>query len=52
MAGRFEVTTVIDRPIEEAFAFLEVSKNLVTASEGGYDLTPEQRNARHPLQHP
>jgi len=105
MAGRFEVTTVIDRPIEEVFAFLadgendpkfssrvlemakttdgppgvgtvyastvkdagvktkreikiteftppsrirwaEVSKNLVTASEGGYDLTPEGSGTR------
>jgi uncharacterized protein YndB with AHSA1/START domain len=100
MAGRFDVTTVIDRPIEEVFAFLadgtndpkfsprvleiakktdgptgvgtvyaskvkdagvktdrefeitefqppsrirwkEISKNLVTATEGGYDLAPE-----------
>ena len=105
MAGRFDVTTVIDRPIEEVFAFsptgrtipssargcsrsrrrrdgpaasapsmqarsrtpasrpnrefeitefesptrirwTEVSKNLVTASEGGYDLAPEGA-ARH-----
>ena len=105
MAGRFEVTTVIDRPIEEVFAFLadgendpkfssrvlemarttdgptgvgtvyastvkdagvktkreieiieftpptrirwaEVSRNLVTASEGGYDLTPEGSGTR------
>ena len=100
MAGRFEATVVVDRPIEEVFAFLadgendpkfsprvleiakttdgppgvgtvyastvkdagmktqrefkltefeaptrirwaEVSKNLVTAAEGGYDLAPE-----------
>ncbi len=100
MAGRFDVTTVIDRPIEEVFAFVadgendpkfsprvleikkttdgpagigtvyaskvkdagvktdrefeltefqaptkirwkEISKNLVTATEGGYDLAPE-----------
>ena len=105
MAGRFDVTTVIDRPIEEVFAFLadgendpkfsprvleiakttdgpagegtvyastvkdagvktkrefqiteftpptrirwaEVSKNLVTASEGGYDLAPEGSGTR------
>ena len=105
MAGRFEGTTVIDRPIEEVFAFLadgendpkfsprvleiakttdgppaagtvyastvkdggvktkrefkltefapptkirwtEVSKNLVTASEGGYDLAPEGSGTR------
>ena len=105
MAGRFEGTTVIDRPIEEVFNFLadgtndpkfssrvlemakttdgppgvgtvyastvkdagvktkreikiteftppsrirwaEVSKNLVTASEGGYDLTPEGSGTR------
>jgi uncharacterized protein YndB with AHSA1/START domain len=105
MAGRFEVTTVIDRPIEEVFAFLangendpkfssrvleiqkttdgppgvgtvyastvkdagvntkrefkiteftppsrirweEVSKNLVTAPEGGYDLTAEGSGTR------
>lgn len=105
MAGRFEATTVIDRPIEEVFAFLadgendpkfsprvleitkttdgppgvgtvyastvkdagmktqrefkltefdaptrirwaEQSKNLVTASEGGYDLVPEGNGTR------
>jgi carbon monoxide dehydrogenase subunit G len=105
MAGRFEGTTVIDRPIEEVFAFLadgendpkfsprvleiakttdgppgvgtvyastvkdagmktkrefrltefepptrirwaEQSKNLVTASEGGYDLAPEGAGTR------
>jgi uncharacterized protein YndB with AHSA1/START domain len=105
MAGRFEGTTVIDRPIEEVFAFLsdgtndpkfsprvleiskttdgptgvgtiykstvkdagvktqrefkitefepptkirwtEVSKNLVTAPEGGYDLAPEGGGTR------
>jgi uncharacterized protein YndB with AHSA1/START domain len=105
MAARFEVTTVIDRPIEEVFAFLadgtndpkfsprvleiakttdgptgvgtvyastvkdagvktkrefkitefeqptrirwmEVSKNLITASEGGYDLAPEGNGTR------
>jgi uncharacterized protein YndB with AHSA1/START domain len=105
MAGRFEVTTVIDRPIEEVFAFLadgendpkfssrvleiakttdgppgvgtvyastvkdagvktkrefkiteftpptrirwvEMSKNLVTAPEGGYDLAPEGSGTR------
>jgi uncharacterized protein YndB with AHSA1/START domain len=105
MAGRFEVTTVIERPIEEVFAFLadgendpkfssrvleiskttdgppgvgtgyastvkdagvktkrefkiteftpptrirwtEVSKNLVTAPEGGYDLAPEGSRTR------
>lgn len=105
MAGRFEATTVIDRPIEEVFAFLangendpkfsprvleiskttdgppgvgttyastvkdagmktqrefkltefdaptkirwaEQSKNLVTASEGGYDLAPEGNGTR------
>jgi uncharacterized protein YndB with AHSA1/START domain len=105
MAGRFEATAVIDRPIEEVFAFLadgendpkfsprvlkiakttdgppgvgtvyastvkdagvktkrefritefeaptrirwtEISKNLVTASEGGYDLAPEGGGTR------
>ena len=105
MAGRFEGTTVIDRPIEEVFAFLsdgtndprfsprvleirkttdgpggvgtvyastvkdagvktnrefeitefesptkirwaEVSKNQVTATEGGYDLAPEGGGTR------
>jgi uncharacterized protein YndB with AHSA1/START domain len=105
MAGRFEATVVIDRPIEEVFAFLadgendpkfsprvleiekatdgppgvgtvysstvkdagvktkrefkltefdpptrirwaEVSKNAVTASEGGYDLAPEAGGTR------
>jgi carbon monoxide dehydrogenase subunit G len=105
MAGRFEATAVIDRPIEEVFAFLadgendprfsprvqeiakttegppgvgtvysstvkdagmttkrefkltafepptrirwaEVSKNLVTATEGGYDLAPEGNGTR------
>src|SRR5215217_3202701 len=105
MAGRFDVTTVIDRPIEEVFAFLadgendpkfsprvleiakttdgppgvgtvykstvkdagmttkrefeltefeaptrirwaERSKNMVTAPEGGYDLTPEGGGTR------
>jgi uncharacterized protein YndB with AHSA1/START domain len=105
MAGRFEATAVIDRPIEEVFAFLadgendpkfsprvleiakttdgppgvgtvyastvkdaglktkrefrltefqpptrirweEISKNLVTASEGGYDLAPEGTGTR------
>jgi carbon monoxide dehydrogenase subunit G len=105
MAGRFEGTTVIDRPIEDVFAFLadgtndpkfsprvleikkttdgptgvgtvyastvkdagmktnrelkitefdpptrmrwaEVSKNQVTASEGGYDLAPEGSGTR------
>jgi uncharacterized protein YndB with AHSA1/START domain len=105
MAGRFETTVVIDRPIEEVFAFLadgendpkfsprvleiakttdgppgvgtvyastvkdagvktkreikltefepptrirwsEVSKNLVTAPEGGYDLAPEGTGTR------
>lgn len=105
MAGRFEATVVIDRPIEEVFAFLadgendpkfsprvleiakttdgppgvgtvyastvkdagmktkrefrltefephtrirwaEVSKNVVTAPEGGYDLTPEGDRTR------
>ena len=105
MAGRFEATVVIDRPIEEVFAFLadgendpkfsprvleiskttdgppgvgtvyastvkdagvktnrefkltefepptrirwtEVSKNLVSASEGGYDLAPEGSGTR------
>jgi uncharacterized protein YndB with AHSA1/START domain len=105
MAGRFDVSTVIDRPIEEVFAFLadgendskfssrvleirkttdgppgvgtvyastvkdagvktkrefkitvfepptrirwtEVSKNLVTAPEGGYDLAPEAGGTR------
>jgi hypothetical protein len=105
MAGRFETTLVIDRPIEEVFAFLadgendpkfsprvleiakttdgpprvgtiyastvkdagvktkreikltefepptrirwsEVSKNLVTAPEGGYDLAPEGTGTR------
>jgi hypothetical protein len=110
MAGRFEATVVIDRPIEEVFAFLadgendpkfsprvleiskttdgppgvgtvyastvkdagvktkrefkitefepltrirwtEVSKSLVSAPEGGYDLAPEgQRDPGHPLQ--
>lgn len=105
MPGRFEATTIVDRPIEEVFAFLadgendpkfsprvleiskttdgppgvgtvyastvkdagvktkrefkitefeaptrirwaEVSKNLVTAPEGGYDLTPEGAGTR------
>ena len=105
MAGRFEGTTVVDRPIEEVFAFLsdgtndpkfsprvleirkttdgpvgvgtiyastvkdagvktsrefeiteferptkirwaEVSKNQVTATEGGYDLAPEGTGTR------
>ena len=105
MAGRFEVTTEIDRPIDEVFAFLgdgtndprfssrvleiakttdgppgvgtvyastvkdagvktkrefriteftpptrirwtEVSKNMVTAPEGGYDLAPEGSGTR------
>src|SRR5918992_1996901 len=105
MAGRFEVTTVVERPIEEVFAFLadgendpkfsprvleiakttdgptgvgtvfastvkdagmktqrefkltefepptrirwaEVSKNLITAPEGGYDLAPEGTGTR------
>jgi uncharacterized protein YndB with AHSA1/START domain len=105
MAGRFEATAVIDRPIEEVFAFLangendpkfsprvleisrttdgppgvgtvyastvkdagmktqrefkltefdaptrirwaEQSKNLVTASEGGYDFAPEGNGTR------
>src|SRR5829696_5446632 len=105
MAGRFEATAVIDRPIEEVFAFLadgendpkfsprvleirkttdgpagvgttyastvkdagvktsrefkitefepptpirwaEVSKNQVTAAEGGYDLAPEGNGTR------
>ena len=105
MAGRFEATVVIDRPIDEVFAFLadgendpkfsprvleiakttdgptgvgtvyastvkdagmktkrefkltefepptrirwaEVSKNLITASEGGYDLAPEGSGTR------
>ena len=105
MAGRFEATVVIDRPIEEVFAFLadgendpkfsprvleiakttdgppevgtvfastvkdagmktkrefkltefepptrirwaEVSENLVTAPEGGYDLAPEGSGTR------
>jgi uncharacterized protein YndB with AHSA1/START domain len=105
MAGRFEATVVIDRPIEEVFAFLadgendpkfsprvleiskttdgppgvgtvyastvkdagvktqrefkitefepptrirwtEVSKNLVSAPEGGYDLAPESSGTR------
>ncbi len=105
MAGRFETTVVIDRPIEEVFAFLahgendpkfsprvleirkttdgppgvgtvyastvkdagvktkrefkltefepptrirwtEVSKNMVTAPEGGYDLAPEGSGTR------
>jgi uncharacterized protein YndB with AHSA1/START domain len=105
MAGRFEATVVIDRPIEEVFAFLangendpkfsprvleiskttdgppgvgtvyastvkdagvktnrefkltefepptrmrwtEVSKNLVSAPEGGYDLAPEGSGTR------
>lgn len=105
MAGRFEATTVIDRPIEEVFDFLadgtndpkfsprvleiakttdgpvgvgtrfastvkdagmktkrefrltefqpptrirwaEISKNLVTAPEGGYDLAPEGTGTR------
>jgi uncharacterized protein YndB with AHSA1/START domain len=105
VAGRFEATTVIDRPIEEVFAFLadgendpkfsprvleiskttdgppgvgtvyastvkdagmktkrefkitefeaptrirwtEVSKNMITAPEGGYDLTPEGTGTR------
>jgi uncharacterized protein YndB with AHSA1/START domain len=105
MAGRFDVITVIERPIEEVFAFLadgendpkfssrvleiskttdgppgvgtvyastvkdagfktkrefkvteftpptrirwaEVSKNLVTAPEGGYDLEPEGNGTR------
>ena len=105
MAGRFDVTTVIDRPIEEVFAFLadgtndpkfsprvlemakttdgppgvgttfaskvkdggvktkrefkitefdppnkirwaEVSKNIVTADEGGYDLVSEGAGTR------
>jgi uncharacterized protein YndB with AHSA1/START domain len=105
MAGRFEATTVIDRPIDEVFAFLadgtndpkfsprvleiakttdgpagvgttyastvkdagiktkrefkitefdpptkirwsEVSKNLVSAPEGGYDLAPEGNGTR------
>ena len=105
MAGRFEATVVVDRPIEEVFAFLadgendpkfsprvleiakttdgppgvgtvyastvkdagvkterefkitefepptrirwtEVSKNLVTAPEGGYDLAPEGGGTR------
>ncbi|HYN50880.1 MAG TPA: SRPBCC family protein [Thermoleophilaceae bacterium] len=105
MAGRFEATVVIDRPIEEVFAFLadgendqkfsprvleiakttdgaagvgtvyastvkdagvktkrefkltefepptrirwaELSKNLVTAPEGGYDLAPEGSGTR------
>ena len=105
MAGRFEATAVIDRPIEEVFAYLadgendprfsprvleiakttdgppgvgsvyastvkdagvktkrefkitefepptrirwaEVSKNLITAPEGGYDLAPEGSGTR------
>jgi uncharacterized protein YndB with AHSA1/START domain len=105
MSGRFEATVVIDRPIEEVFAFLadgtndprfsprvleiakttdgppgvgtvyastvkdagmktkrefrltefeaptkirwaEVSKNLITAPEGGYDLVPEGSGTR------
>jgi uncharacterized protein YndB with AHSA1/START domain len=105
MAGRFEATVVIDRPIEEVFAFLadgendpkfsprvleianttdgppgvgtvyastvkdagvktkrqfkltefepptrirwaEISKNVITASEGGYDLAPESGGTR------
>jgi uncharacterized protein YndB with AHSA1/START domain len=105
MSGRFEATTVIDKPIEEVFAFLadgendpkfsprvleirkttdgppgvgtrfastvkdagmktkrefeytefepptrirwaERSKNLVTASEGGYDLVPDENGTR------
>src|SRR5918992_445526 len=105
MAGRFEVTTVVERPIEEVFAFLadgendpkfsprvleiakttdgptgvgtvyastvkdagvktkrefkltefepptrirwaEVSKNLVTATEGGYDLARENSGTK------
>jgi uncharacterized protein YndB with AHSA1/START domain len=105
MAGRFEATVVIDRPIEDVFAFLadgendpkfsprvleiakttegppgvgtvyastvkdagmktkrefkltefdaptrirwtEISKNLVTAPEGGYDLAPEGNGTR------
>ena len=105
MAGRFEGTTVVDRPIEEVFAFLadghndpkfsprvqeieqrtdgpvgvgtvyastvkdagmkttrefeitefvqptkirwkEISKNLITASEGGYDFAPEGDGTR------
>jgi uncharacterized protein YndB with AHSA1/START domain len=105
MAGRFEATTVIDRPIEEVFAFLadgendpkfsprvleiakttdgppgvgtvfestvkdagmkthrefrltefepatkirwaETSKNLITATEGGYDLAPSGSGTR------
>ncbi len=105
MAGRFDATVVVDRPIEEVFAFLadgendpkfsprvleiakttdgppgvgtvykstvkdagvktkrefkltefepptrirwtEVSKNLVTASEGGYDFAPERSGTR------
>ncbi|MDO8213970.1 hypothetical protein [Conexibacter sp. CPCC 206217] len=35
MAGRFQGTTVIDRPIAQVFA-----KNAVTAKVGGYDLEP------------
>ena len=105
MSGRFEATVVVDRPIEEVFAFLadgendpkfsprvleiakttdgppgvgtvyastvkdagmktrrqfeltefeppskirwrEISKNLVTATEGGYDLAPEGDGTR------
>lgn len=105
MAGSFEVTTVVDRPIEEVFAFLsdgtndpkfsprvleiaktgdretgvgtiyastvkdagiktkrefkitqfepptrirwtELSKNLITASDGGYDLAPDGSGTR------
>jgi hypothetical protein len=52
MAGQFEATVVIDRPIEEVFAFLSDgendprSKNIVTAPEGGYDLAPEGDGTR------
>jgi hypothetical protein len=55
MAGDFRATVVIDRPIDDVFAFLadgendpkfsprvlQISKSLVTAPEGGYDLAPE-----------
>jgi uncharacterized protein YndB with AHSA1/START domain len=52
MAGRFEATVDIDRPIEEVFDFLadgendrkfhwrELTKHPLVVSEGGYDLSP------------
>jgi uncharacterized protein YndB with AHSA1/START domain len=37
MAGRFEATVVIDRPIEEVFAFLADGRTIRVQPEGSGD---------------